>query len=128
MSVKTTVTKGITELRYEVLDQTGNKVAEMSAPVASGAAKDADGNLLNESKMSVSSPALWSAETPTLYTLKVNAMDKKGVVESTSVRFGFRTVEMRGGQLLVNGKPILIKGTDRHEMTAHGAISSPRRR
>lgn len=120
MSVKTTVTKGITELRYEVLDQTGNKVAEMSATVASGAAKDADGNLLNESKISVSSPALWSAETPTLYTLKVNAMDKKGVVESTSVRFGFRTVEMRGGQLLVNGKPILIKGTDRHEMTAHG--------
>jgi len=64
----------------------------------------------------VANPSLWSAETPNLYTLKVNAIGKKGLAESASVAFGFRTVEIKNAQLLVNGKPILIKGVDRHEL------------
>ncbi|MCQ2143215.1 MAG: DUF4981 domain-containing protein [Bacteroidales bacterium] len=64
-------------------------------------------------------PELWSAETPTLYTLKAVCMDKNGVTERTSIDFGFRSVEIRDGQLLVNGKPILLKGTDRHEMNPY---------
>ena len=65
-------------------------------------------------------PDLWSAEKPTLYSLKVTAFDRKGVCESTTVPFGFRSVEVKDGQLLVNGKPVLIKGADRHEMSPHG--------
>lgn len=58
----------------------------------------------------------WSAETPHLYTLLVNLLDKDGKpLESFRHRFGFRTVEIRGGQLLVNNVPILIKGVNRHE-------------
>ena len=58
----------------------------------------------------------WTAETPNLYTLVVNTLDKKGnVTESFSSRVGFRTIEIEGGQLLVNGQDILIKGTNKHE-------------
>ena len=65
-------------------------------------------------------PALWSAETPNLYTLRVLAYTKKGIAESLEIPFGFRTVEVVGNQLLVNGKPILIKGADRHELSPTG--------
>ena len=65
----------------------------------------------------VLSPARWSAETPNLYTL---ALTHKGagnqVVECVSVPVGFRKVEIKGGQLLVNGTPIYIKGVNRHEL------------
>lgn len=58
----------------------------------------------------------WTAETPELYTLVVNTLDKKGLVtESFVQRFGFRKVEMKFGMLHVNGTPILIKGVNRHE-------------
>ncbi len=67
------------------------------------------------------SPKLWTAETPNLYRLAVEALDRKGnVLEKAELDFGFRTVQIRGKQLLVNGKPILIKGADRHEMSAAG--------
>ena len=67
------------------------------------------------------SPKLWTAETPNLYHLAVEALDRKGnVLEKAELDFGFRTVQIRGKQLLVNGKPILIKGADRHEMSAAG--------
>lgn len=58
----------------------------------------------------------WTAETPNLYTLVVNMMDKKGnVTESFAHKVGFRTIEITGGQLLVNGVPILIRGVNRQE-------------
>ncbi len=58
----------------------------------------------------------WSAETPWLYTLVVTFRDGGGnETESFAHRFGFRSVEMRGGQMLVNNVPILIKGVNRHE-------------
>ena len=58
----------------------------------------------------------WNAETPHLYTLIVNTFDKDGKAkESFAHPFGFRTVEMKNGQLLVNGTAILIKGVNRHE-------------
>lgn len=62
----------------------------------------------------------WTAETPELYTLVVNTLDKKGqVTESFTQRFGFRKVEMKHGMLHVNGTPILIKGVNRHEHDMH---------
>lgn len=58
----------------------------------------------------------WSAETPNLYTLVVNTLDKNGkVIESFAHPFGFRTVEMRNGMLLMNGKAVKFKGVNRHE-------------
>lgn len=62
----------------------------------------------------------WTAETPNLYSLVVNTINKKGqVVESFVQRFGFRKVEMKNGMLQVNGVPILIKGVNRHEHDMH---------
>ena len=59
---------------------------------------------------------LWSAETPNLYKLLLTLRDTNGAVtEVIPVNAGLRTVQVRDGNLLVNGKRILIKGTDRHE-------------
>ena len=66
-------------------------------------------------------PLLWSAETPNLYTLKVTSLAGGRPVESAWVDFGFRSVEISGGLLLVNGQPVLIKGVNRHEMSPDGA-------
>ena len=68
----------------------------------------------------IENPKLWSAEEPNLYHLEVSCMEGKKATETVSIDFGFRDVEMRGGQLLVNGKPVLIKGVNRHEMSATG--------
>ena len=58
----------------------------------------------------------WSAEKPTLYDMTIRLKDKKGkVIEVVGAKVGFRTSEIKDGQLLVNGKPVLIKGVNRHE-------------
>ena len=63
----------------------------------------------------------WSAEQPQLYTVLVTLKDQKGnVLEVIPQRVGFRHIEIKGGQLLVNGQPILIKGADRHELDPDG--------
>ncbi|SDJ74787.1 beta-galactosidase/evolved beta-galactosidase subunit alpha [Catalinimonas alkaloidigena] len=65
----------------------------------------------------VPTPALWTAETPNLYLLSLELLDaKKHIGEATTVRIGFREVEQKGGQILVNGKPVLFKGVNRHEL------------
>jgi beta-galactosidase len=64
----------------------------------------------------VPNPIKWTAETPYLYTLTVQLMNSDGkVIEATSQPVGFREVKIKGGQLLVNGKAITIKGVNRHE-------------
>ncbi|KVV15733.1 glycoside hydrolase family 2 TIM barrel-domain containing protein [Flavobacterium sp. TAB 87] len=58
----------------------------------------------------------WSAEIPNLYQLDIVVKDHKGnVVEAISKKVGFRTSEVKNGQYLVNGRPILFKGVNRHE-------------
>jgi beta-galactosidase len=58
----------------------------------------------------------WTAETPNLYTLVVELLDADGrLVQSTASRVGFRTVEIKDGQVMVNGRPIRIRGVNRHE-------------
>jgi beta-galactosidase len=58
----------------------------------------------------------WTAETPNLFTLVISLKDEKGNnIESTSAKIGFRSVEINNSQLLVNGVPIYIKGTNMHE-------------
>ncbi|HNX04416.1 MAG TPA: glycoside hydrolase family 2 TIM barrel-domain containing protein [Opitutales bacterium] len=62
------------------------------------------------------SPALWNAETPNLYSLFITLKDAEGrTLETVPWRVGFRRVDIRNGQLLVNGTPILIRGVNRHE-------------
>lgn len=69
-----------------------------------------------EFEQSVSNPLKWSAEEPNLYTLLVTLKDAGGrVLEVIPSRVGFRTSEIKGGQILFNGKPIVIKGANRHE-------------
>ena len=64
----------------------------------------------------VTAPELWSDETPALYTTVITLRDASGnAVESTSCRTGFRSVEIKGGQLTVNGKPIAVHGVNLHE-------------
>ncbi len=61
-------------------------------------------------------PSPWSAESPTLYTLVVSLLDPAGGhVESTSIRVGFRRVEVRDRMLLINGQRVLIHGVNRHD-------------
>ncbi len=120
MDVTSFVSKGVASVAYEVTGPDGKRVAAFDAAVARRGETSPEGYKVVRSSASVSDPALWSAESPTLYTLKVTARDKKGnVAESTAIPFGFRTVEIKNVQLLVNGQPVLIKGVDRHELNAY---------
>ena len=110
-TVDAEVTSGIRSIRFSILDEGGRIVADHASVPVKGKVSVAG---------SVPSPALWSAETPHLYTLRVEAFDRQGLSESTAIPFGFRTVEIRDRQLLVNGKPVLFKGTDRHEISETG--------
>ncbi|WP_100610606.1 glycoside hydrolase family 2 TIM barrel-domain containing protein [Confluentibacter lentus] len=120
--VKNTSTKKVSNLKlqYQVLDVQGKEV------------------LSNESTFSIKASSIhtlsfsgdinkvhaWSAENPYLYTLVLNLKDSKAnTIEATSIKIGFRTTEIKGGQLLVNGKPILLKGVNRHEHNQyHGHV------
>lgn len=88
-------------------DKSGKVVAEQTASVSGGKA---------EANFSVKNPLKWTAETPNLYKLYVTLKDGADVVEVIPQNVGFRKVEIKNSQLLVNGKPILIKGVDRHEI------------
>jgi len=104
------------QIEFSLLDAQQNIVASSSAmsnqPVS----------------MKVNNPNKWSAETPYLYTLIANLKDKGKVLESIPVKVGFRRVEIKNAQLLVNGKPVLIKGVNRHEMDPDGAYNVSRER
>ena len=62
----------------------------------------------------------WTAETPYLYILELQLKQGEKVLEVVRKKVGFRQIEIKGGQLLVNGQPILIKGADRHELDPDG--------
>lgn len=64
----------------------------------------------------VKSPHRWTSETPNLYKLHLTLMNEKGeVVQQIEQRVGFRIVEIKNGQMLVNGAPIRFRGVNRHE-------------
>ena len=70
----------------------------------------------NRMEIKVDNPRLWSAEHPNLYTLMLELKDLDGkTVENTEFKVGFRDIRIKGGQLLINGKPIKIRGVNRHE-------------
>lgn len=73
-----------------------------------------------EVEWSVNNPLKWTAETPNLYRLRIDLLDGNKVLESIEQNVGFRKIEIRDAQFLVNGQPVLIKGADRHEMDPDG--------
>lgn len=111
--------RGCHSIGLSLADSEGNEVA--SATVS--------GNGRQQTTMHVDSPHKWTAETPALYTLYATAYDAKGnVTEVIPVNVGFRTIEIRDSQLLVNGQPVLIKGVNRHELDADGGYVVSRER
>ena len=70
----------------------------------------------NRMEMKVSTPKLWSCEQPNLYTLMLELKTPDGkTIERVMKKVGFRDIRIAGGQLLINGNPIKIKGVNRHE-------------
>lgn len=110
LHVRATTTRGVEELQLRLLDEAGTVVAERSCKVKNGAV---------ETLFEVKNPRQWSAECPHLYRLEVVAAARGKVIEATGFRVGFRKVEIRNNQLLVNGQPILLKGVNRHEMNSN---------
>ena len=81
-----------------------------------------------QTRMVVANPGKWSAENPILYTLIATLKDKGDVVEVIPVNVGFRKIELKNAQILVNGQPVLFKGVNRHEMDPdNGYYLSPQR-
>lgn len=98
--------KGNISVSLELLDKNGNTVA---AGRMKGSGEQAVA-------LTVENPLKWSAEQPYLYTLLATVSKGDKVIESIPQKVGFRKVEIKNDQLLLNGQPILIKGTNRHEM------------
>lgn len=120
-------TPGVAKLRWQIVGQDGAIEASGETAVNSRT-KSERGLFLTSVEGRLPSARLWSAETPELYTLELVALDRKGVeTQTATLNFGFRTVEILEGQLLVNGKPVLIKGVNRHEMNPYkGYVVSPK--
>lgn len=112
--VKTWVTKKIKSAVISIENSEGEKLAGTTTWFTPK-------NASSVVELNVENPELWTAETPNLYTLSVVAFDKNGVMaDSTRINIGFRDVTLENGQLLVNGKPILVKGVNRHEISPFG--------
>ena len=77
--------------------------------------------------LSVENPHKWTAETPYLYTLYAQ-IGELAPAEVIPVKVGFRKIELKDAQILVNGQPVLFKGANRHEMDPDGGYAVSRQR
>ncbi|MBN1894922.1 DUF4981 domain-containing protein, partial [bacterium] len=94
-------------------DAGGSPVTSLSMEAASAGGEEATATATAH----VSNPLKWSAESPNLYTLVLVLKDGRGsVLETTGCRVGFREFGISNGQMKLNGKPILFKGVNRHEI------------
>ena len=75
----------------------------------------------------IKNPKKWSAEEPNLYTL-VLSLDVDGKKTYKAIRFGFKKVEIVGEEILFNGKPMLIRGVNRHDFDPDHAWAVPKER
>ena len=92
-------------------------VGEIENP--SGVGTDNVKNGVAKYQLRVKNVRKWSAETPNLYTLVVSPIQNGGMYlpyEIVQVKVGFRKVEIKNKQFLVNGQPVLLKGANRHEI------------
>lgn len=96
---------GKANVTLTLCDKDGKKIAE-----ASGV----------QGTIKVPAVKAWTAETPYLYKAFITLKNKQGVSEVIPQKIGFRNVEIKNAQLLINGKPVLIKGVNRHEMDPDG--------
>ncbi|OBQ54230.1 hypothetical protein VQ01_12340 [Tamlana sp. s12] len=104
-------TEGIKKVEIKLLD--GEQVIHNS--IKESTIADRSISTINF-QHSIPNVKAWSAEKPNLYTLLISLYDNKDELqECTSHQIGFRTVELKEGQLLVNGQAILLKGVNRHE-------------
>ncbi|MBR4170663.1 MAG: DUF4981 domain-containing protein [Kiritimatiellae bacterium] len=99
----------------ELFNADRKRVAELPAfeLALTADGKDATG----DTSVAVTAPALWSAESPALYTLVLRLQPAAGDADIRSCKVGFRKVEIKNGTFFVNGKNIKIKGVNRHETT-----------
>ena len=102
MVVEMEFSSAVKSAEVTLLDPKGKSVAQAKVTPSKGKASHT---------FEVKAPAKWTAETPNLYKVVINAGE-----EVYAQRVGFRSSEIKGGQLLVNGQPILIKGVNRHEV------------
>ena len=105
LTVETTLSSAGT-VQLDLKDKNGANVATQTIK--------GSGKTVNT--FNVVNPAKWTAETPNLYTLTATLKDGNKTIEVISVKTGFRKIEMKNSQLLINGQPILLKGANRHEM------------
>ena len=96
---------GKTDVSITLCDKDGKQVAQ-----ATGA----------QGVIKVPKVKAWTGETPYLYKAYITLKNKQGATEVIPQKVGFRNVEIKNAQLLVNGQPVLVKGADRHEMDPDG--------
>ena len=102
--------KGSGNVSLELLDAQNQTVASTEVK--------GSGNV--STTLQVENPKKWSAETPYLYTLRATLKDGSQASEVVPVKVGFRKIELKNAQILVNGQPVLFKGADRHELDPDG--------
>ncbi|WP_027136578.1 glycoside hydrolase family 2 TIM barrel-domain containing protein [Gaetbulibacter saemankumensis] len=99
------------KVAYKILD--GDKVISESTKTATISSKESLNSTFNASILNVKP---WSAEHPNLYTLQIEIRNKKGkLIETTSRKIGFRSVEIKNGILRLNGQHITLKGVNTQE-------------
>ena len=96
---------GKTDVSITLCDKDGKQVAEATG---------------TQGVIKVPKVKAWTGETPYLYKAYITLKNKQGVTEVIPQKVGFRNVEIKNAQLLVNGQPVLVKGADRHEMDPDG--------
>ncbi|MBD0402029.1 glycoside hydrolase family 2 TIM barrel-domain containing protein [Flammeovirga sp. EKP202] len=111
------------KLRVSVKDEKGVIVFTNTKEVE---LDKAESTTVADQNIQMGKVAKWSAETPHLYQLEVALLDKGGeVLDASYQKIGFRTTEIKNGQFLVNGQPVLLKGVNRHEHDpVHGHVVS----
>ena len=114
--------QGVLHLMVETDCFTGN-VVEVQLPELGIVRREPvdDVNAVNGVEFNIAAGKVnpWTAETPNLYTLRMRLLDERGnELQRIEKRIGFRTVEIKNGLLCVNGKPVTIKGVNRHEHNA----------
>lgn len=109
---------GSGEVKLDLLDAK-NELVQSQTVKASGK---------TTTTFNVENPNKWTAETPYLYTLRASLKRGNETLEVIPVKVGFRKIELKGGQILVNGQAVLFKGADRHEMDPDGGYVVSRER
>ena len=105
LNYKVSLKGGKTDVSITLCDKDGKQVAQ-----ATGA----------QGIIKVPKVKAWTGETPYLYKAYITLKNKQGITEVIPQKVGFRNVEIKNAQLLVNGQPVLVKGADRHEMDPDG--------